>query len=122
MSDITCVLKSQWICIRHVDSHATPRPKTFLMEDPNSIVNKWNVLGTKRVHSSRTGVSYDVTIRKYNQLPKDIQHRVNGQYFKLYKNLKFDVHCTNKQITRWNHITTKRIYKRLDQLYSKINI
>ncbi|GBB88701.1 hypothetical protein RclHR1_15270002 [Rhizophagus clarus] len=76
----------------------------------------------KRVHSTRLGVSYDVTIRKFNQFDDVTIRKFNqfdkatqdtlrseGKYFKLYKNLQFDVHSSAKQLKRWNRVT-RRVY------------
>lgn len=63
----------------------------------------------KHVHSKHLGISYDVTIRKYKQLDKTMQNhlRGEGQYFKLYKNLTFDVVRSRKQLKRRNKVTAR---------------
>ncbi|PKY49485.1 hypothetical protein RhiirA4_465504 [Rhizophagus irregularis] len=78
---------------------------------------------SKDVHS-RLGVSYTVTIRKYNQHYKAqnarLAHSVTPEtkvnrkkrftteyrYFKEYSRLIFDVHRSPKQIERWKRLTT----------------
>ncbi|CAB5189698.1 unnamed protein product [Rhizophagus irregularis] len=91
---------------------------------PRSIMDKIrsNFNYPKEVHSTRLGVKYDVTIRRYNewrgknnpdlkQIMEPIERRTKKgiptcrKYYKEYKNLKFDIVRSPQQIKRWNRLT-----------------
>lgn len=82
-----------------------------------ALKNRENV---KEVHSNRLGVSYTVTIRKYNtvtgerntQLRRLMEQQYTKetlvsqkQYYKSYSHLRFDAVRSPQQLQRWNRLT-----------------
>lgn len=83
---------------------------------------------SKDVHLQRLGVSYTVTIRKYNKHYKRQNARLSDsvipkinvnkkkrittkyRYFKEYLRLIFDVHRSPKQIKKWNRLSTSVLH------------
>ncbi|GBB89641.1 hypothetical protein RclHR1_01640003 [Rhizophagus clarus] len=105
----------RWRCAHHSKFIHTPQKSAYIVKnDPQYKKQADNIADNqidKRVHSTRLGISYDVTIRKFKQFDKKTQDQLRGEgkYFKLYKNLQFDIKRSKEQIKRWNRVT-RRVY------------
>ncbi|PKY45735.1 hypothetical protein RhiirA4_420081 [Rhizophagus irregularis] len=88
-----------------------------IMLTKRALKNRENV---KEVHSNRLGVSYTVTIRKYNtvtgerntQLRRLMEQQYTKetlvsqkQYYKSYSHLRFNAVRSPQQLQRWNRLT-----------------
>ncbi|GES93235.1 hypothetical protein GLOIN_2v1779171 [Rhizophagus clarus] len=62
----------------------------------------------KHIHSNRLGISYDVVIKMYKDIPArqhaKLPDSMKWQYFKEYKHLKFDILRSLQQIQQFNRL------------------
>ncbi|GES95482.1 hypothetical protein GLOIN_2v1780643 [Rhizophagus clarus] len=103
----------RWRCAHHSKFIHTPQKSAYIVKnDPQYKKQADNIADNqidKRVHSTRLGISYDVTIRKFKQFDKKTQDQLRGEgkYFKLYKNLQFDIKRSKEQIKQDSPASTR---------------
>ncbi|GET02734.1 hypothetical protein GLOIN_2v1779171 [Rhizophagus clarus] len=77
----------------------------------------------KHIHSNRLGISYDVVIKKYKDIPARQRNKLpdatKWKYFKEYKRLQFDIVRSPQQIKRFNRLSTLVLSQNANAKYKK---
>ncbi|GBB86887.1 hypothetical protein RclHR1_13320001 [Rhizophagus clarus] len=77
----------------------------------------------KHIHSNRLGISYDVVIKRYKDVPARQRAKLpdspKWKYFKEYKRLQFDILRSPQQIQRFNRLSTLALSHNANAKYKK---
>lgn len=116
-------LSNNWApCNTHFSAVNQPCALPKLLKDPHFYWRLPNDNISKKIHSTRLGINYEVTIKKYNEFkgkknptlrkvmePTTTIGKKGSKneriYYKEYKNLTFDIVRSLAQISRWNRLT-----------------
>ncbi|GBC02619.1 hypothetical protein RclHR1_04710007 [Rhizophagus clarus] len=100
------------INVCHPSGHHVPRDAKYYADElkHRAKKKKGNPREVKHIYSNRLGISYDVVIKMYKDIPgrqrRKLPDSPKWKYFKEYKRLQFDILRSPQQIQRFNRLST----------------